>query len=83
MKQKYSALHVARQAGLLGDLSHLGVFVGPREIVPGNRQGNLWSGQTQWATQGLALAENHGGLGLGDINKLTTKFCRGGESKGE
>ena len=50
-------------------------FIGPREMVPGSMcRATFWSRQTRWAIQGLALGENHRGLGLGDINKLTTRF---------
>lgn len=64
--------------------SHTREFIGPRELVPGNADratsGAAGPGQ---AIQGLALVENRGGLGLRDINKLTTRFCCGGDSKGE
>lgn len=50
-------------------------FIGPREMVPGSKdRATFWSRQTQWAIQGLALGENHRGLGLGNINKLTPRF---------
>lgn len=41
MKQKHSALHAARQAGLLGDLSHLGVYRAERDGTREQGQGNL------------------------------------------
>lgn len=55
------------------DLLHLGTYRTQR--VNGARecpQGNVWSSKTWWANQGLALAENYGG-----INKLATGLsCR-------
>ena len=41
MKQKHSALHAARQAGLLGDLSYLGVYRAKRDGTREHVRGNL------------------------------------------
>ena len=40
-KQKHNALQAARQAGLLGDLSHLGVYRAQRDGTREHGQGNL------------------------------------------
>ena len=66
MKQKHSALHTARGAGLLQGLPHLGVQrVQRKDGAKECPRGNIWSSQIQWAIQGLGQAEHCGGLMLG------------------